>query len=79
MKTLNQILSEIYKVIPDNPANPEVQFVKKHVISQFGVENGKDFAGNSIDGPPYKGVVKTYKRPPMHGYDHKGQDEKVYD
>ena len=79
MKTFNQILAELYEPNPNTPSNPEVQFIKKHVISQFGVKDGKDYAGNDVNGIPYKGDLKPYKRPPMHGYDHKGQDEEVYD
>lgn len=79
MKTLNQLLAELYEPTINSPENPEVKFIAKHVISQFGVKDGKDYAGNLVDGPPYKATIPVSKRPPMHGYDHKGQDEAVYD
>lgn len=79
MKTFNQLLTELYTPLPDDKDSPEIKFMKKHVITQFGVKDGKDYAGNSVDGPPYKGKVDYHKRPPMHGYDSNGQDTQVYD
>lgn len=73
-----ELAEEGYTPNPNDSKNPEVQFIAKHIIKQFGVINGKDFAGNSIDGPPYKGGVKTLDRNSKHGYN-AGQDEKVYD
>ena len=78
MKTFNKILAELYKPNKDSPSNPESQFIHKHQNNtEFFIKNGKDYAGNSIDGPPYKGKVETYKRPPMHGYA-PGQDAEKY-
>ena len=76
-KTLNKLINEIYG---DRPVKgPEKAFIDKHVITQFGVtSDGKDFAGNKVDGPPYKASNQTHTRFPRHGYD-PGADKKVYE
>jgi len=77
MKTLNQILDEIYG---DRPLEGgEKEFVDRHNQGgQFGVINGKDYAGNDINGAPYKGTNKYYKRDAKHGYN-SGADKAVYE
>lgn len=78
MKTFTELLTEIYEPV-SGPGSPEAKFIQKHMNNtEFFIKDGKDYAGNSVDGPPYKGIVNTYKRPPMHGYD-PGQDTKAYD
>lgn len=58
---------------------PEKKFLDKHTIIQALVTaDGKDYAGNDVNGPPYKGGVKAHTRFPRHGYD-AGQDKKVYE
>lgn len=76
MKTLNKVLSEIYG--DRKIEGGEKSFVDKHVIKQFGVIDGKDYAGNPVDGAPYKATNKYYKRSPRHGFD-TGADAKVYE
>ena len=80
MKTLNKVIEEIYRPNPDDPDNPEVKFFDKHVIKQFGVKDGKDYAGNSVDGPPYKAGKIKIQDFARHGYKPAtGKDEAVYE
>lgn len=77
MKTLKNLAAQVYG--DRKVEGPELQFMAKHVIGQFGVTpDGKDYAGNPVDGAPYKATNKYYKRSPAHGHD-AGSDHKVYE
>lgn len=78
MKTLNSLLAELYRPEPDDQDNPETKFFDKHKVSQALVKDGKDYAGNPVNGAPYKASNKYYKRSPKHGYD-AGNDMKIYE
>lgn len=68
MKTLNQIIREIYE--PNNKG--EAEFIAKHVIQKIPDRNGN---GDDV----FKASkVKTYKRKPKHGYD-PPEDKKVHE
>lgn len=82
-KTLKTIVNEIFGAWGDRePSNGERRFISKHmenrIISQFGVKDGKDYAGNSVSGAPYKASNQPHARWPRHGYD-PGQDKAQYE